>query len=246
MWWWERLGAGALVGATALRGDAPLEGDVLAFYEAAFTTCALASGIVVGRLRSAESASRLRARHLTRRTIQSESHVRRRVADAIHDGPVQELIGLDMILSSARKAAADGRGGTAAALIDEARELTERNIRALRDEIVDLGPYAFQELGFDVAIENCMQVWERRYGFEVGLSIERIELPAGGGRRSVPHRSGGGGERRPPRGGDGGLDLAAHGQLGCRAARDRQRPRLRAREPAGGSRARTHRARVHA
>ena len=171
------VGAAALVGATALRGDAPLEGDVLAFNEAAFTTCALASGIVVGRLRSAESASRLRARHLTRRTIQSESHVRRRVADAIHDGPVQELIGLDMILSSARKAAADGRGGTAAALIDEARELTERNIRALRDEIVDLGPYAFQELGFDVAIESCMQVWERRYGFEVGLSIERIELP---------------------------------------------------------------------
>ena len=57
------------------------------------------------------------------------------MADAIHDGPVQELIGLDMIPSSARKAAADGRGSAAAALLDEARELTERNIRALRDEI---------------------------------------------------------------------------------------------------------------
>ena len=42
---------------------------------------------------------------------------------------------------------------------------------------MDLGPYAFQELGFAVAIESCMPVWERRYGFEVMLSIERIELP---------------------------------------------------------------------
>ena len=89
----------------------------------------------------AESASRLRARGLSRRTIQAETEVRRRVAEAIHDGPVQELIGLDMILS-----AADAGGGRpasaeeAAGLIDEARELAARNVRVLRDEIVDLGP----------------------------------------------------------------------------------------------------------
>ena len=52
-----------------------------------------------------------------------------------------------------------------------------RNVRALRDEIVDLGPYAFREITFDTAIEDCMPVWQRRYGFEVRLSIERIELP---------------------------------------------------------------------
>ena len=103
--------------------------------------------------------------------------MRRRVAEAIHDGPVQELIGLDMILGSARKAAAEGRRDVAAALLDDARELAERNIRALRDEIVDLGPYAFEELGFDVAIENCLPVWKRRYRFEVMATIERIELP---------------------------------------------------------------------
>jgi two-component system NarL family sensor kinase len=170
-------GSLALVAATVVRGDPPLDGEVLAFYEIVFVLSAAAAGAVVGSLRTAESASRLRARRLSRRTIQAESEVRRRVAEAIHDGPVQELIGLDMILASARRAAEDGRREQAAALLDDARQLAERNIRALRDEIVDLGPYAFEELGFDVAIENCIPVWKRRYRFEVMATIERIELP---------------------------------------------------------------------
>ena len=69
---------------------------------------ALATGLVVGSLRTSESASRLRARSLSRRTIQAEGEVRRRVAEAIHDGPIQELIALDMILSSARTAVLRG------------------------------------------------------------------------------------------------------------------------------------------
>jgi two-component system NarL family sensor kinase len=109
--------------------------------------------------------------------MRAESEVRRRVAEAIHDGPVQELIGLDMILSAARSAAAEGRAEEARKLIDEARDLTTRNVRALRDEIVELGPYAFQELSFGTAVENCLPVWNRRYGVEVMAAIERIELP---------------------------------------------------------------------
>ena len=170
-------GSLALVLATALRGDTPLDGEVLAFYEIVFVLSATATGAVVGSLRTAESASRLRARDLSRRTIQAENQVRRKVAEAIHDGPVQELIGLDMLLSSARKAASEGRREEASALLDDARQLAERNIRVLRDEIVDLGPYAFEELAFDTAIENCIPIWRRRYRFEVMATIERIVLP---------------------------------------------------------------------
>ncbi|MEA2362664.1 MAG: two-component system, NarL family, sensor kinase [Thermoleophilaceae bacterium] len=170
------LGSGALVTASAVRGDTPVPGDVHAFYETVFVLSCLATGLVVGSLRTAESASRLRARSLSRRTIQAEAEVRRRVAEAIHDGPVQELIGLDMMLSSARKAAFEGRGEDATRLLDEAREMTERNIRVLRDGLVDLGPHAFEELSFETAIENCLPVWKRRYGVEVLATIDRIEL----------------------------------------------------------------------
>jgi signal transduction histidine kinase len=55
--------------------------------------------------------------------------------------------------------------------------VTERNVRVLRDELVDLGPYAFEELGFSTAIENCLPVWKRRYGLEVMATLDNLELP---------------------------------------------------------------------
>jgi two-component system NarL family sensor kinase len=131
---------------------------------------------MVGRLRTTESASRLRARGVSRRSIQAESEVRRRLAETIHDGPVQELIGLDMMLSAARRSVEGGDSARTLELIGEAHTLAERNIHALRDEIVDLGPYAFEELGFETAIENCMPSWQRRYGLEVALTLERLDL----------------------------------------------------------------------
>jgi two-component system, NarL family, sensor kinase len=167
------IGSVALVVGSAIRGDAPFNSDLQVFYEAVFVLSALATSVVVGLLRTSESASRLRARELSRRTMQAESEVRRRVAEAIHDGPVQELIGLDMILSAARGEAEKERAGE---LIDEARDLVSRNIRALRDEIVELGPYAFQEITFGTAVESCLPVWQRRYGFQVRLAIEHIVL----------------------------------------------------------------------
>jgi two-component system NarL family sensor kinase len=172
------IGSCALVLASSLRGDLPLSSGLYAVYESVFVLSCVATGLVVGSLRTAESASRLRARSLSRRTIQAEAEVRRRVAEAIHDGPVQELIGLDMILASAHKAAAEGRAEDAKRLLDDARELTERNVAVLRDELIDLGPYAFEELSFETAIENCLPIWKRRYGIEVLATIDRIELPA--------------------------------------------------------------------
>ena len=73
-----RLGSAALVIATQIRGDEPVDGDLFAFYELVFVVAALATGLVVGTLRTAESASRLRAKGLSRRTIQAEGQVRRR------------------------------------------------------------------------------------------------------------------------------------------------------------------------
>jgi signal transduction histidine kinase len=172
-------GVAALVLATALRGGTPVSGDLLAFYEAAFAVASLGVALIVGRLRTAESASRLRARDLTRRTIEAEREIRRRVAESLHDGPVQELIGLDMILAAARQAAERGEAQRLDALIADARELLSRNVQSLRDEIFDLGPYAFSELTYELAVQNCVPVWERRYGLELRLQLERLDLSPG-------------------------------------------------------------------
>jgi signal transduction histidine kinase len=178
----ELLGLGVAVLAVvvfvpiAAFGDPPVSGALLAFYEVLFTATVLAAGIFMGRLRAAESTGRLRARELSRRTIEAEALVRRRMAESIHDGPVQELVSLDMMLDAARRALERDKPARAIEIIEEARHLTERNIGALRDEIVGLGPYAFDELTLDVALEQCVPTWARRYQLEIGMTLERIDL----------------------------------------------------------------------
>jgi signal transduction histidine kinase len=167
-------GAALLIAATAA-GDTPVDGPQLAFYETVFAVACLAMGAVIGELRGIETAGRLRAQELSRRTIAGEDEVRRHVADFIHDGPVQELIGLDLMLQGATRAAERGDERRTVELIDQARALAENNIRALRDEIVNLGPYAFEELSFEIAIERCIPVWRRRYGCNVTVDAD-VEL----------------------------------------------------------------------
>jgi signal transduction histidine kinase len=165
----------ALLIAVTVASDAPIAGEDLAFYETVFAVACLATAAVIGELRGIETAGRLRAQALSRRTIVGEDEVRRHVADFIHDGPVQELIGLDLILQGATRAAERGDTDRATELISQARDLAENNIRALRDEIVNLGPYAFEELSFEIAVERCIPVWHRRYGCDVTVDAD-IEL----------------------------------------------------------------------
>jgi signal transduction histidine kinase len=157
-------------------GDPPLADGLLAFCEVLFAASVLSAGLFMGRLRAAESTSRLRARELSRRVMDAEAQVRRRLAESIHDGPVQELVSLDMMLDAARRALERDKPERATELIEEARHLAERNIGALRDEIVGLGPYAFDELTIDVALEQCVPTWSRRYELEIGMTLERIDL----------------------------------------------------------------------
>lgn len=166
----------ALVPPAALLHHIPISGGMLAFYDALFGVAALSCGLLVGRLRTAESAARLRARDLSRRAIEAEAEVRRRVAESIHDGPVQELVSLDLILASVEQAAVRGDAEHARERLTEARVLAERNITALRDEIVSLGPYAFDELTFAEVVDQCAPVWQRRYGIEVELAVEPLNL----------------------------------------------------------------------
>jgi signal transduction histidine kinase len=170
------LGCGLLVPISALT-NGPIDGELLGFYEALFVVCAFAGAVTAGNIRTAETAGRLRARQVSRRMIETESEIRRRVADSLHDGPVQELVSLDMMLAALPAAIERGEQDEVRDLLREAQAIAERNIQALRDEIVGLGPYAFRELSFETAIVECVPVWRRRYGIDVRLDIEQTTLP---------------------------------------------------------------------
>ena len=168
-------GSAVLVPIAALRG-APIHGNMLAFYESIFVVTALATALTAGNIRLAETTGRLRARQVSRHMIETESEIRRRVAESIHDGPVQELVSLDMILTAVSSAIGHGDQAAAHSMLEEARSITERNIQALRDEIDGLGPYAFRELSFETAITDCVPVWHRRFGLDVRLELEPVSL----------------------------------------------------------------------
>ena len=181
----ERLGLAVaafavvgLVGLSVITDGGQVHGRLLVFYEFMFASAALATAAMVGGFRTAESASRLRARELTRRTMRWESDLRRKVAEALHDGPVQEMVGLDMTLAAARTEAEREGATRTVQLLEEARQMTERNVRSLRDEMIDLGPHAFNELTYGAALERCLPVWERRYGLSTSLHIDPPELPS--------------------------------------------------------------------
>ncbi len=168
-----------LIAGSVIRGGSSLDSHVVAFHDTLFALATISTGLVVGRLRSAETASRLLARDLSRHTMREEAEVRRRVAQSIHDGPVQDLIGLDMILSTLGNELEAGRpDGRARELLSDARDLTTRNVQALRDEMVDLGPYGFREVTLAAAIESSVPVWARRYGVNVDLDLAHEVLPA--------------------------------------------------------------------
>ena len=174
------LGVAALVIPSAIESssNAVVAGDRRIFYEATFAAATVMTVALIGRFRTEESASRLRAHELTGRTLNSENDIRRKLSQALHDGPVQELIGLDMTLAAARGAISKEDDGRAADLLREASEITQRNVRNLRDEMLDLGPYAYDEISLEAAVERCLGVWERRYDITVELDVEPVGLPS--------------------------------------------------------------------
>ena len=156
--------------------DVAVDDGLLHAYEVVFAAACLSTALVVGALREAESSARLRARALSRRTMDTESGLRRRLAVAIHDGPLQELSSVELMLASAEQALDHEDDARARAALTEARSLTRANVTFLRDEIVELGPHAFEELSFEQAVADCTELWERRYGVSVHTDIAADEL----------------------------------------------------------------------
>lgn len=157
--------------------DPPVETDRLLFYELVFAVATITGAVFAGRIAASESTARIRARELTRRTMEAGNEVRLEVAQSLHDGPLQELVSADMKITGAMNASARGDDERTQALLDDAREIVERNINAIRTELVGLGPVAFDELSFQEAVEQCTPAWERRYEIQVRTDLARLDMP---------------------------------------------------------------------
>jgi signal transduction histidine kinase len=131
---------------------------------------ALDNARLVGRLRR-ERAER---RALAAALVDAQEEERRRVAEDIHDGPVQELVGVSLLLdalSTDLRASAPQLSDEA----DRAAACARDALRALRRAIFDLHPMALEELGFAAATRTLIQRLEWQ-GVDVAVDVAVADL----------------------------------------------------------------------
>jgi signal transduction histidine kinase len=109
---------------------------------------------------TAQSVAHDRLRH----SIEAAEQARGRWARELHDETLQGLVGLRMLLSSARRS---GSPEEMAAAIAEATDETKHEIRNLRALIAELRPAALDELGLGPAIETLAERSTAGSGMEV-------------------------------------------------------------------------------
>jgi two-component system, NarL family, sensor kinase len=92
-------------------------------------------------------------RELLAERILAEQEERRRLAELLHDGPVQQLSAIAQMLDAALSSVREGRGEHADELLTRGLELARSASQELRTLCEDLEPRTLRELGFAAAVE---------------------------------------------------------------------------------------------
>jgi signal transduction histidine kinase len=108
-----------------------------------------------------------------RRSIEASEAERTRWARELHDDTLQQLAGLRMLLSGARRSGDPDRIATA---IDDALEQITTAIGDLRSLITELRPAALDELGTKPALESLAARFERQTDIEVDLDVTDVRF----------------------------------------------------------------------
>jgi two-component system, NarL family, sensor kinase len=105
---------------------------------------------------------------LVERIITAEQDERRRLALFLHDGPVQNLAGIALMLDAAVQAIDDGRPEAARGIMASALERHRETIRSLRDLSFNIEPVVLRDQGFGAAVEELAN----QLGMEHRVQIE--------------------------------------------------------------------------
>ena len=111
------------------------------------------------------------------RLIAAEQDERRRLALFLHDGPVQELSGIALMVDGALYSIANGRLDEARAIIGTALERQRETIRQLRNLSFALEPVVLRDHGFAPALrELADQMMAHSPNLDVQLDLDGADL----------------------------------------------------------------------
>ena len=105
----------------------------------------------------------------------SEQEERRRVAELIHDGPVQQLSAISQLVDAGLAELDGGDEQRAKEVLGRALELTREAARDLRQLCDDLEPRVLHQLGFASAAAALVRRISSRHDVEIDLDVEAAE-----------------------------------------------------------------------
>lgn len=107
--------------------------------------------------------------------VRSSELERRRIAQTLHDGVVQDLAGLAYLLPAVTKHSPDVAGGVPLrATLVEATDLVKQDIAKLRAIIADVYPPALDSDGLEPALHE-LAIWAGREGVQVRVETHGVE-----------------------------------------------------------------------
>ena len=109
------------------------------------------------------------------RLIAAEQDERRRIALFLHDGPVQNLAGIALMLDAAQHSIEAGRYDEARTIIGTAVERHRTTIRELRDLSFALEPVVLRDQGFGPALRALAEQVGTAQELRLDLDVEAAE-----------------------------------------------------------------------
>jgi signal transduction histidine kinase len=112
---------------------------------------------------------------LAERLITAEQDERRRLALFLHDGPVQSLSGIALMLDSVVHSIDEGELDSAKEVLAEALARHRAAIRALRELSFNLEPVVLRDQGFTPAVRALAEELGLRREIKIDVNVEAAE-----------------------------------------------------------------------
>jgi len=107
--------------------------------------------------------------------LAAEQDERRRIALFLHDGPVQSLAGVALMVDASLDLIGRGELEQAREILDRALGRTRTTVGELRDLSFNLEPVALRDHGFTAAVDALAQTRGREHRIEVSLDVAMID-----------------------------------------------------------------------
>jgi signal transduction histidine kinase len=116
---------------------------------------------------------------LSDQLLTAEQDERRRLANELHDGAVQSLSGVALLLDAGLNSIGEGRGEEAQEIISRALERHRATIGQLRNLSFNLEPVVLRDQGFAPAVRALTDQIALTHNVRIELDVEAADLLAG-------------------------------------------------------------------